>query len=189
MLPLPSHVEVGRKQKLPQLSTLLVPLARRVLFPNSWLATLLLWVETYRRTDDDADSAGGTQAAMEVEDDGDVPEALETLKAELSVTPWANLVEGRARVDENPNAYMPGEVAVWTTTSAVHSMAFATVAAIVVEKGGALSHAATCAAELNKLCLTKVPGATQRIRTGDLVRVDPRRRIVQILERAGRQDD
>ena len=57
--------------------------------------------------------------------------------------------------------------------------------ALVVEVGGALSHAAVIARELGVPCVMGVEGATSRLRTGDVCRVDGRAGTVEILRSAG----
>jgi phosphoenolpyruvate-protein kinase (PTS system EI component) len=58
------------------------------------------------------------------------------------------------------------------------------VAALVVEEGGALSHAGIMARELDLPTIIGAAGATTEIRTGDLVRVDASGGTVQVLRRA-----
>jgi pyruvate,water dikinase len=60
---------------------------------------------------------------------------------------------------------------------------FARAAAVVVELGGVMSHAATVAREYGLPCVSNVLGAMDRVRDGDLVRVDGNHGIVEILER------
>jgi pyruvate,water dikinase len=58
-------------------------------------------------------------------------------------------------------------------------------AALVVEVGGALSHAAVVARELGVPCVMGVDGATARLKTGDVCRVDGHAGTVEILRTAG----
>jgi phosphohistidine swiveling domain-containing protein len=66
----------------------------------------------------------------------------------------------------------PGEVLVAPFTDAPWTPLFVPAAAVVVETGGVLSHAATVAREFGIPAVVAVKGATQLIRTGQLVTVD-----------------
>lgn len=57
-------------------------------------------------------------------------------------------------------------------------------AAVVVELGGVLSHAATVAREYGLPCVSNVDGATRRLRDGDLLRVDGTHGVVEVVARA-----
>jgi len=57
-------------------------------------------------------------------------------------------------------------------------------AALVVDIGGVLSHAAVVARELEIPCVVNTRDGTSVVRTGDRVRVDGRAGTVEILERA-----
>ncbi len=100
------------------------------------------------------------------------------------------VVEGRARVLEpgapGLDAVSPGEVLVSRTTDVGLSPLFLVAAAVVTELGGPLSHAAVVAREYGIPAVVSVPGATIAIRTGDLLRVDGDRGIVERLDEAGR---
>jgi pyruvate,water dikinase len=56
--------------------------------------------------------------------------------------------------------------------------------ALVVDIGGALSHAAIVARELGVPCVVNTGNGSQRLRTGDVVRVDGAAGQVVILSRA-----
>lgn len=100
------------------------------------------------------------------------------------------VVEGRARVLEpgapDLDAVAPGEVLVSRTTDVGLSPLFLVAAAVVTELGGPLSHAAVVAREYGIPAVVSVPGATIAIRTGDHLRVDGDRGIVERLDEAGR---
>jgi len=57
-------------------------------------------------------------------------------------------------------------------------------AALVVEVGGQLSHAAVVARELGIPCVMGVPDATRSLRDGDRIRVDGSAGTVEVLERS-----
>ena len=56
--------------------------------------------------------------------------------------------------------------------------------ALVVDIGGPLSHAAVVARELGVPCVVNTRDGTERLRTGDRVRVDGGTGTVEILQRA-----
>jgi phosphohistidine swiveling domain-containing protein len=76
-----------------------------------------------------------------------------------------------------------GEILVCTTTDPSWTPALLAAAAIVVDRGGPLSHGAIAARELGVPSVTGTAVAVERIRTGDLVRVDGGRGTVQIVLR------
>jgi phosphohistidine swiveling domain-containing protein len=96
------------------------------------------------------------------------------------------VVEGRARVLE-PGAVgldevEAGEILVSRTTDVGLSPLFLVAAAVVTELGGPLSHAAVVAREYGIPAVVNVPGATIAIRTGDRLRVDGDRGVVERLD-------
>jgi pyruvate,water dikinase len=96
------------------------------------------------------------------------------------------VVEGRARVLE-PGAVgldtvKAGEILVSRTTDVGLSPLFLVAAAVVTELGGPLSHAAVVAREYGVPAVVNVPGATIALRTGDRLRVDGDRGVVERLD-------
>jgi phosphohistidine swiveling domain-containing protein len=96
------------------------------------------------------------------------------------------VVEGRARVLEpgavGLDAVNAGEILVSRTTDVGLSPLFLVAAAVVTELGGPLSHAAVVAREYGIPAVVNVPGATLALRTGDRLRVDGDRGIVDRLD-------
>lgn len=96
------------------------------------------------------------------------------------------VVEGLARVLEPGAAGLDtvsaGEILVSRTTDVGLSPLFLVAAAVVTELGGPLSHAAVVAREYGIPGVVNVPGATIAIRTGDRLRVDGDRGIVDRLD-------
>jgi pyruvate,water dikinase len=96
------------------------------------------------------------------------------------------VVEGRARVLEpgavGLDAVSAGEILVSRTTDVGLSPLFLVAAAVVTELGGPLSHAAVVAREYGIPAVVNVPGATVAIRTGERLRVDGDRGIVERLD-------
>jgi rifampicin phosphotransferase len=94
----------------------------------------------------------------------------------------AGVVEGRARVlmrEDEMDALLPGEILVVHTTDVGWTPLFLVAAGIVTELGGPLSHAAVVAREFGVPSVVNVPGATRAIRTGDVLRVDGDRGVVE----------
>jgi len=104
----------------------------------------------------------------------------------------SGVVEGRARVlfsAADMSELLPGEILVVRTTDVGWTPLFLMAAGVVTELGGALSHAAVVARELSVPAVVNVDGATRRIRTGDRVRIDGDRGVVQKLERPAHDAD
>ncbi|WP_437607768.1 PEP/pyruvate-binding domain-containing protein [Sorangium sp. So ce834] len=95
------------------------------------------------------------------------------------------VVEGRARVLDpgapSLDAVEPGEVLVARTTDIGLSPLFLVAAAVVTELGGPMSHASIVAREYGIPAVVNVPGATLAIKTGDRLRVDGDRGVVERL--------
>lgn len=103
----------------------------------------------------------------------------------IGVSP--GVVDGIARVVLDPD-FMdvePGEILVAPITDPSWSSIMFISKALVVDLGGALSHAAVVARELGLPCVVSTRDGTRVIRTGDHIRVDGVRGTVQILARAG----
>lgn len=98
----------------------------------------------------------------------------------------SGVVEGLVRVVEDPafEDVEPGEVLVAPTTDPSWCSIMFVSAALVVDLGGMLSHAAVVARELDIPCVVNAGDATKRLRTGDRVRVDGGTGRVEILARA-----
>ncbi len=94
----------------------------------------------------------------------------------------AGVVEGRARVllrEDEMDALEPGEILVLHTTDVGWTPLFLVAAGVVTELGGPLSHAAVVAREFGVPSVVNVSGATHAIRTGDMLRVDGDRGMVE----------
>jgi pyruvate,water dikinase len=100
----------------------------------------------------------------------------------------AGVAEGRARVVEgpdDPNELEDGEVLVAETTNPSYASFFLVASAVVVDIGGMLSHAAIVAREMGIPCVINTGIARHTIKTGDLIRVDGDRGLVEVIEQAG----
>jgi len=96
------------------------------------------------------------------------------------------VVEGIARVVTDPACtdVEPGEILVTPATDPSWSSIMFISAALVVDIGGALSHAAIVARELAVPCVVNTKTGSRCIRTGDRCRVDGTTGTVTVLERA-----
>lgn len=96
----------------------------------------------------------------------------------------SGVVEGRARVllsASQMSELEPGEVLVVHTTDVGWTPLFCIAAGVVTELGGPLSHAAVVARELAVPSVVNVDGVTRALKTGDRVRVDGDRGVVERL--------
>ena len=94
-------------------------------------------------------------------------------------------VEGRARVVMTPAeaaALQPGDILVTRATDPGWTPVFSLIGGAVLEIGGALSHGAIVAREYGLPAVVNVPRATQRIRDGQIIRVDGTRGQVTLRD-------
>ncbi|MGY4102968.1 PEP/pyruvate-binding domain-containing protein [Nocardia sp. R16R-3T] len=98
----------------------------------------------------------------------------------------AGVVEGIARVLEHPDpsAIAEGEILVAPVTDPAWCGAMFLASGLVVDVGGALSHAAVVARELGQPCVVNTRTGTARIRSGDRIRVDGDLGQVTVVARA-----
>ncbi|ORB77165.1 PEP-utilizing enzyme, partial [Mycobacterium timonense] len=94
------------------------------------------------------------------------------------------IVEGPARVITDPDDDVePGDILVAATTDPSWASIMFVSKALVVDIGGALSHAAIVARELGIPCVVNTKNGSQQLRTGDILRVDGSSGRVEIVER------
>ena len=95
------------------------------------------------------------------------------------------VVCARARVATDPAQALavlePGDVLVVSFTTPAYNMVLPVVSGLVVEEGGALSHAALVARELDIPAVIGVSAATQRIADGTMVELDPSAGSVRVV--------
>ena len=130
----------------------------------------------------------GAPTPIPVQRDGD--DALLSLAAGdvvQGVGVSAGIVEGIVRVVTDPSfgEVEPDEILVAPLTDPSWASIMFVSSALVVDIGGALSHAAVVARELDIPCVVGTQDGSQRLRTGDRVRVDGKAGTVQLLARAG----
>lgn len=91
-----------------------------------------------------------------------------------SVAAAAGRVSGRARVVRDPaGAYIePGEILVAPTSDPGWTPLFLTAGGLVTETGAAMAHGPTVAREYGIPAVICVHGATERIRTGQVITID-----------------
>ncbi|MBB4701865.1 PEP-utilizing enzyme [Sphaerisporangium siamense] len=91
---------------------------------------------------------------------------------------------GRARIVRGPAEFgrlEKGDVLVAPTTGPSYNVVLPLIGAVVTDRGGALSHAAVVAREFGVPAVVGTRVATQRIRDGELVRIDGARGVVTVL--------
>ena len=96
------------------------------------------------------------------------------------------VVTGPARVilrTNNHEQILPGEILVAPFTDPAWTPYFVTAAGVIIEQGGILSHGSIVAREFGLPAVTNLDGATDLLRTGDLVELDGNLGRVTILER------
>ena len=96
----------------------------------------------------------------------------------------AGQVEGRVRIVYSPDEgsqLQPGEILVTVTTNVGWTPLFPRLAAVVTDVGAPLSHAAIVARELGIPAVVGCFNATSVLKTGDRVRVDGGRGIVELI--------
>jgi pyruvate,water dikinase len=96
----------------------------------------------------------------------------------------AGLIEGTARVVDSPEEFdqvRKGELLVCKMTSPSWVVVFTKIAGLVTDSGGALSHPAVVSREFGIPAVVGTRFATQRIRTGDRVRINGAAGVVEIL--------
>ena len=99
----------------------------------------------------------------------------------LAVSPGT--VEGRARVvlDMAEADVEPGDILVTPHTDPSWSPLFVTIAGLVTEVGGLMTHGAVIAREYGLVAVVGVDHATERIHDGQRIRVDGTRGFVEII--------
>ena len=99
----------------------------------------------------------------------------------------AGRAEGRVRRIDSPeegDQFQPGEILVTSQTNVGWTLLFPRAAAVVTDVGAPLSHAAIVARELGLPAVVGCGDATARLKTGDRVRVDGAKGIVELVEAA-----
>jgi pyruvate,water dikinase len=97
------------------------------------------------------------------------------------------VVRAKVRVIEDPRteALLPGEILVARHTDPGWIAVFANAAGVIAERGSLLSHSAIVAREMGVPCVVSLKGATQWLKTGDIVRLDGGAGTVERTSRAG----
>jgi pyruvate,water dikinase len=96
---------------------------------------------------------------------------------------YGGVVEGTAIVVEDPAEadVGPDEVLVCDSTDPAWTPLFMSAAAVVIDIGGELSHGVIAARELGVTCVVGTGIASRVLRTGDRIRVDGSRGVVEVL--------
>lgn len=118
---------------------------------------------------------------------GKVPKPKPELKADLlGICGASGVVEGLARVlftPEDISQIKDGDILVATFTYTSWTPAFALIKGAVIDKGGSLSHAAVVGREYGIPVVVNVGDGTQKIKTGQRIRVDGNTGAVYILDK------
>ena len=103
----------------------------------------------------------------------------------------SGVVEGPARVIRDPagESLEKGEILVAPSTDPGWTPLFLNAAGLVMEVGGRMTHGALVAREYGIPAVVSVGNATERIQTGDRVRVDGAAGTVELLDRAETGDE
>ena len=116
-----------------------------------------------------------------------IPIVREELKADLYGAAAApGVVEGVARVIMSPDQLyqvQPGEIVVAPGTSSSWTVVFSVIKGLVSDGGGALSHPVIMAREFGVPCVSGCVEGTQKIKTGQRIRVDGDQGVVYILDK------
>jgi pyruvate, water dikinase len=125
---------------------------------------------------------GGTPVPFAIE-----PAGVPAGDSVTGIAASGGVVEGTARLVHDPvfTEVEPGEIIVCPTTDPSWASVLFLSAALVVDIGGPLSHAAVVSRELGIPCVIGTVNGTAILRTGDRVRVDGDLGTVEVLQRAG----
>lgn len=117
---------------------------------------------------------------------GEMPVARPELKATLfGICGSPGETEGKARVVDKFSDLKdvePGEILVCTAVNPTWTVVFNYINGVICESGGTLSHAAIIAREYGIPAIINAFGATQRIKTGQRVKMDARNGAIHVLE-------
>jgi rifampicin phosphotransferase len=103
----------------------------------------------------------------------------------IGVSPGVTVATARVLTTPDFEEVEPGEILVATFTDPGWASVMFLSAALVVDIGGPLSHAAVVARELGLPCVVNTQNGTKVIRTGDELRVDGDTGTVEILRKPG----
>ncbi|MCK9249762.1 MAG: PEP-utilizing enzyme [Solirubrobacteraceae bacterium] len=142
-----------------------------------------------RRTQRDAHAALSMKSAWRGRPDATAPVAQDRVAAGTTLTGTGvsnGVVEGPVRVVLDPDFddVEDGEILVAPFTDPSWASIMYCSAALVVEVGGAMSHAAVVARELGLPCVMGLEDVTSQLRTGDVVRVDGHAGTIEVLTAA-----
>lgn len=118
---------------------------------------------------------------------GSMPIARPELKADLHGTCGSpGVAEGTARVilsEENLGEVQPGDILVAATTSPSWTAVFSFIKGVVVDRGASLSHAAIVGREYGIPVLMNVFVGTQKVKSGQRIRVDANMGALYVLDK------
>jgi pyruvate,water dikinase len=119
---------------------------------------------------------------------GELPKAQPELGADIIGMPGATgIAEGPARLvitGEDLDKVKTGDILIAPTTGISWTTVFALVKGAVLDRGGALSHAAIACREYGIPCILNTFVGTSQIKDGQRIRIDGARGAVYILDKS-----
>jgi pyruvate,water dikinase len=149
--------------------------------PGSWQGRPTPFRNPSSHQDPSAPAGVGWVVAPDADTEPEEPNTLN------GVGVSAGVAEGTVRVVIDPSFtdFEPDEILVARTTDPSWASVMFLSQALIVDIGGALSHAAIVARELGIPCVVNTGTGSSTLRSGDRVRVDGSTGSVEILSRAG----
>jgi phosphohistidine swiveling domain-containing protein len=147
--------------------------------PVDWIGTVTHWSlyeEPYKGL------WGYPDRFFQAQEKADEPE--DTIKG---LSGAAGVAEGIARIVQGADEFdqvKKGEIMVCIMTNPAWVVVFTKIAGIVCDSGGALAHPAVVAREFGIPAVVGTINGTQRIKTGDRVRINGSTGVVEVLSRA-----
>jgi len=130
-----------------------------------------------------------TEAPRVILGDGTIPRVLSSSEgfpsgALIGAAVSAGVAEGPARVIKDPSEepLLQGEILVAPFTDPAWTPLFLNAVAVVIEVGGMMTHGSVIAREYGIPAVVSVPGATDKIKTGQRLRVNGNAGYVEVLE-------
>jgi len=119
-----------------------------------------------------------SQTDVEI-DDSDLPE-----NAMRGIPCCAGVVEGEVKVIMSPDddLSLSGQILVTKRTDPGWVPLYPSASALLVERGGLLSHSAIVAREMGLPTIVSIKGLTDRLETGMKIRMDGETGLIEILE-------
>jgi pyruvate,water dikinase len=114
----------------------------------------------------------------------DVPVSEPVVLRGVGVSPGIVTAKVAVVTDLNEASIEPGEILVCEITDPGWAPLFVVAGGLIIDIGGPMSHGAIVARELGIPCIINVRAGTQRLRTGDVVRLDADAGVATRVQRA-----